>query len=87
MAFDWLNEQSRTFLSRGYLLPGQSAEERIRIIADIAEKYLGIEGFSDKFYDYMSRGFYSLASPIWSNYGTDRGLPVSCFGSYIDDHM
>ena len=87
MAFDWLNEQSRTFLSRGYLLPGQTAEERIRIIADTAEKHLGIEGYADKFYDYMSRGFYSLASPIWSNYGTARGLPVSCFGSYIDDHM
>ena len=87
MAFDWLNEQSRTFLSRGYLLPGQSAEARIRIIADTAEKHLGIEGYADKFYDYMSRGFYSLASPVWSNYGTDRGLPVSCFGSFIDDHM
>ena len=87
MAFDWLNEQSRTFLSRGYLLDGQTAEQRIRIIADAAEKHLSIEGFADKFYDYMGRGFYSLASPIWSNYGTDRGLPVSCFGSYIDDHM
>jgi ribonucleoside-diphosphate reductase alpha chain len=87
MAFDWLNEQSRTFLSRGYLLPGQSAEERIRIIADKAEEYLGIEGYADKFYDYMSRGFYSLASPVWSNYGTGRGLPVSCFGSFVDDNM
>ena len=87
MAFDWLNEQSRTFLSRGYLLEGQTAEQRIRVIADGAEKHLGIEGFADKFYDYMGRGFYSLASPIWSNYGIDRGLPVSCFGSYIDDHM
>ena len=87
MAFDWLNDQSRTFLSRGYLLEGQTAEQRVRIIADTAEKYLGIKGFADKFYDYMGRGFYSLASPIWSNYGTDRGLPVSCFGSYIDDHM
>ena len=87
MGFEWLNEQSRTFLSRGYLLPGQTAEERIRNIADTAEKHLGIEGYADKFYDYMSRGFYSLASPVWSNYGTDRGLPVSCFGSYIDDDM
>ena len=87
MAFDWLNEQSRTFLSRGYLLEGQTAEQRIRIIADAAEQYLSIKGYADKFYDYMGRGFYSLASPIWSNYGTDRGLPVSCFGSFIDDHM
>ena len=87
MAFDWLNEQSRTFLSRGYLSDGQSAEQRIRIIADAAEKHLDIKGFADKFYDYMGRGFYSLASPIWSNYGTDRGFPVSCFGSFIDDSV
>ena len=87
MAFEWLNENSRTFLSRGYLTGDQTPEERVRVIADKAEEYLGIEGFADKFYDYMGRGFYSLASPIWSNYGLDRGLPVSCFGSYIDDNM
>lgn len=87
MAFEWLNDWSRQFLSRGYLLEGQTPEQRIRIIAEAAENYLGIEGFADKFYDYMGRGFYSLASPIWSNYGTDRGLPVSCFGSFIDDTM
>ena len=45
------------------------------------------DGFADKFYGYMARGFYSLASPIWANYGNERGLPVSCFGSYIDDSM
>lgn len=87
MAFEWLNEQSRVFLSRGYLKEDQTPEDRIRLIADTAEKHLGIEGYADKFYNYMSRGFYSLASPIWSNYGTTRGLPVSCFGSFIDDNM
>lgn len=87
MAFEWLNEESRVFLSRGYLKENQTPEQRIRVIADTAEKHLGIEGYADKFYDYMSRGFYSLASPIWSNYGTNRGLPVSCFGSFIDDNM
>jgi len=35
----------------------------------------------------MSRGFYSLASPVWSNYGLTRGLPISCFSSYIGDDM
>ena len=46
-----------------------------------------INGFSDKFYHYMSEGFYSLASPVWSNFGKERGLPVSCFGSNIADDM
>ena len=87
MAFEWLNKDSRKFLSRGYLLEGQTPEERIRQIADKAEVYLGIPGFADKFYDYMGRGFFSLSSPVWSNYGLDRGLPVSCFGSYIEDDM
>ncbi len=83
----WLNENSKKFLSKGYLMEGVTAEERIREIATIAEKYLNKPGFADKFYDYMSRGFYSLASPVWSNYGLARGLPISCFSSYIADDM
>jgi ribonucleoside-diphosphate reductase alpha chain len=83
--FYWLNEESRRFLSRDYLLPGVSAEQRIRQIADYAEGILGIEGFGDKFYDYMARGWYSLATPVWTNFGLRRGLPISCYGSYIED--
>ena len=85
--FYWLNEDSRTFLSRGYLSEGETPEQRIRDIAEKAEEYLNEPGFADKFFDYMARGFYSLASPVWANYGKERGLPVSCFGSYIDDSM
>ena len=84
---DWLNENSRLFLSRGYLTEGVSAEERIKQIADKAEEYLKIDGFSNKFYNYISKGYYSMSSPIWSNFGLDRGLPISCFGSNIDDNM
>jgi ribonucleoside-diphosphate reductase alpha chain len=87
MAFEWLNEESRRFLSRGYLLEGQTAEGRIRQIAEKAQEYLGIEGYADKFYNYMGKGYFSLSSPVWANYGIDRGLPVSCFGSYIEDTM
>ena len=83
----WLNDDSRKFLSRGYLLENETAEQRIRDIAEKAEKYLKIKGFADKFEDYMFQGFYSLASPIWANFGRDRGLPISCFGSYVDDNI
>ena len=85
--FYWLNEDSRTFLSRGYLSEGETPESRIRDIANKAEEYLNEPGFAEKFYEYMSRGYYSLSSPVWANYGKKRGLPVSCFGSYIDDTM
>jgi len=85
--FYWLNEDSKEFLREGYLIEGVEPKERVRQIAENAEEILDEEGFADRFYDYMSRGFYSLASPIWANFGLDRGLPISCFGSYMQDNM
>jgi len=85
--FDWINEESITFLRRGYLSEGEEPLERIRTIAEHAEKLLGIEGFADKFYNYMGKGWYSLSSPVWANFGKNRGLPVSCFGSNIGDNI
>ena len=85
--FDWLTEHSRQFLASGYLSEGETPEKRIKAIADNAEKILNIPGFSEKFFNYMSEGFYSLASPVWSNFGKERGLPISCFGSNVDDDM
>tara|TARA_Y100000389_G_scaffold202979_1_gene249958 strand:+ start:2032 stop:3675 length:1644 start_codon:yes stop_codon:yes gene_type:complete len=87
MGFEWANEDSRTFLSRGYIDGNMTVEERVRNIAQTAENILDKEGFADKFYDYMSRGFYSLSSPVWSNFGTKKGLPISCNGVFVDDNM
>jgi ribonucleoside-diphosphate reductase alpha chain len=83
----WLTENSRKFLESGYLTGDTTPEERILEIAQHAEKILGINGYAEKFYKYMSEGFYSLASPVWSNFGKKRGLPISCFGSCIADDM
>ena len=85
--FKWLTDHSRNFLSAGYISPGTRAETRIKEIADRAEELLGIKGYSEKFYHYMSEGFFSLASPVWSNFGKKRGLPISCFGSNVSDDM
>jgi len=85
--FYWLNEDSKQFLREGYLIEGVEPKERIRQIAENAEEILGKDGFADKFYNYMSKGYYSLASPIWANFGLNRGLPISCFGSYMEDNM
>ncbi|WP_417290719.1 ribonucleoside-diphosphate reductase subunit alpha [Corallibacter sp.] len=85
--FEWLNEYSQQFLEAGYLTEGVTPKQRIREIAERAEHILQIPGYADKFYHYMSEGFFSLASPVWSNFGKERGLPISCFGSHIDDDM
>lgn len=83
----WLNDSSKLFLERGYLLPGQTAEERVDVVANRAEELLNRPGFAKKFKEYFSKGWISLASPVWANYGIERGLPISCFGSYLDDSM
>jgi ribonucleoside-diphosphate reductase alpha chain len=83
----WLTENSRKFLESGYLTDGVTPEGRIREIAENAEKILKIDGYADKFYKYMAEGYFSLASPVWSNFGKQRGLPISCFGSHIADDM
>ena len=83
----WLNSHSRLFLERGYLEEGVQPEDRVKQISKNAEKILNIKGFANKFENYMSRGFYSLATPVWTNFGNKRGLPVSCFGSFIQDKM
>ena len=85
--FYWLNEHSRLFLKRGYLKEGMEPETRYRHISDNAEKILNIKGFGSKFYKYLSKGFYSLSTPIITNFGNGRGLPVSCYNSHIDDTM
>lgn len=81
----WLNDAAKTMLDTGYLLEGVTPKERVRQIAERAEELLDEDGFADTFEEYMSRGFYSLASPVWANFGLDRGLPISCFGSYMTD--
>ena len=83
----WANDDSRLFLSRGYIDGNMTVEERVREIAKTAENILEIDGFADKFYGYMSRGFYSLSSPVWSNFGTKKGLPISCNGVFIEDSI
>ena len=84
---EWLTENSRKFLESGYLTGDTTPEERIREIAENAESILKIKGFANKFYKYMAAGYFSLASPVWSNFGKKRGLPISCFGSHVADDM
>lgn len=85
--YKWLNEASQLFLERDYLTPEQTLHDRITIICNRAEEILGISGFSKRLQDNIKKGWYSISTPILCNFGTDRGLPISCFGSYLEDDM
>ena len=56
-------------------------------IGEAAADILNDYDFADKFCTYMARGYYSLSSPVWSNFGTTKGLPISCNGVYVEDRM
>lgn len=83
----WLNDLSRRFLSGGYLSEGESADDRIQEIAFTAQKLLSKKDFAEKFLDYTAKGYFLFSSPVWANYGKKRGLPISCFGSYVPDTL
>jgi ribonucleotide reductase alpha subunit len=83
----WLTEDSRTYLARGYLDKGQTPEQRVEVIANKAEEILGIKGFSKKVETIFERKHLSFSTPIWANFGTDRGCPISCFNSHISDSV
>ena len=98
--FYWVTDETRQFMEKGYLDPGQTVEERVWEIAQHAENILmkqpttekvGVNnkaianGFAEKFYGAMSRGWFSLSTPVWVNFGKDKGLPISCFGTQVQD--
>ena len=85
--YPWLNEAAMTFLRRDYLEPKMLFSDRVYIMASRAERLSGVSGLAARFTENLKRGWYSLASPIWTNFGNDRGLPISCFGSYVSDTM
>ncbi len=85
--YRWLTEMSEHFLRQDYLVGDESVDERVDVICNTAEKILGKPGFAKAFKENIKKGWYSLSTPIWNNFGTDRGLPISCFGSYIEDSM
>ena len=85
--YKWATPLTLEFLERDYLRPGQTLDERVTEICAAAERILAIEGFGERFKEHVKQGHYSLSTPVWTNFGTDRGLPISCFGSHVQDDM
>ena len=82
----WLNEESQQVLNRGYLLKGETVQDAIERIVTKASLYYDGK-FKEEFRELIERGYMSLSSPIWANCGTKRGLPISCFSTYLPDSI
>ena len=83
----FMDEISVATLSKGYLLPGETPKKAYRRVANAAARRLGKPELENKFFKIIWNGWLGLASPVISNMGTDRGLPISCFGIDTPDSI
>ena len=71
----------------GYLLQGESPKDAYERVAKTVARRLYKPELAEVFFDYIWKGWLNLASPVLSNTGTDRGLPISCFGIDVADSI
>ena len=74
-------------ISNGYLLPGEKPKDAYWRVSSAVARRLNKPQLASKFFDYIWKGWLNLASPVLSNTGTDRGLPISCFGIDVGDSI
>jgi ribonucleoside-diphosphate reductase alpha chain len=74
-------------ISKGYLLKGETPKDAYWRVSATVAKRLGKPEMASKFFDYIWKGWLNLATPVLSNTGTERGLPISCFGIDVADSI
>ena len=85
---DWGNTEIYVkTISKGYLLAGETPKDAYWRVSTSVARRLGKPQMASKFFDYIWRGWLNLATPVLSNTGTDRGLPISCFGIDVADSI
>jgi len=71
----------------GYLYNGENPKQAYERVCKTVAKQLGRPEMAEIFFEYIWQGWLCLASPVLSNTGTDRGLPISCFGIDVADSI
>ena len=84
---EYFDEISLATISKGYLLPGETPRKAYRRVAIATATRLNRPDLENKFFKILWNGWLGLASPVLSNMGTDRGLPISCFGVDTPDSI
>ena len=85
---DWLKDAGYKTLCGGYLLPGETPKGMYRRVANAAASYYSdSEYYAERFFDIIWKNWLGLASPVLSNMGTNRGLPISCNSIHVSDSI
>jgi len=74
-------------IAGGYLLEGETPKDAYMRVSTTVARRLYKPELAEVFFDYIWDGWLNLASPVLSNTGTDRGLPISCFGIDVADSI
>jgi ribonucleoside-diphosphate reductase alpha chain len=74
-------------ISKGYLLSQETPKDAYWRVSTTIARRLRKPEMASKFFDYIWRGWLCLATPVLSNTGTERGLPISCFGIDVADSI
>jgi ribonucleoside-diphosphate reductase alpha chain len=84
---EWMNEISLSMISKGYLMPDEDVFGAFKRVSKAAARRLKRKDLQPYFYEAMVKNWLCLASPVLSNLGTERGMPISCFGIDTDDSI
>ena len=80
---EYLTESGKTILKDRYLLPTEASPQDA--FARAAKTFADDQAHAQRLYDYASKLWFMFSTPVLSNGGTTRGLPISCFLNYVDD--
>jgi ribonucleoside-diphosphate reductase alpha chain len=84
---EWFDEIGLSMVSKGYLLPHENVFKAFTRVSKASAKRLKRRDLQPFFYEAMTKNWLCLASPVLSNMGTERGMPISCFGIDTDDSI
>ena len=84
---EWMDEIGTSIISQGYLLPEENVFKAFNRVSKASGRRLKRKDLVPFFYEAMEKNWLCLASPVLSNLGTERGMPISCFGIDTDDSI
>ena len=84
---NWMDDISLSMISKGYLLPDEDVFDSFKRVSKAAARRLRRKDLQPFFYEAISKNWLCLASPVLSNLGTERGLPISCYGIDVEDSV
>jgi len=99
LTLNWLKDDQRLFMKRGYLREDETPERRFQTICDTIQRICDQQceqsgsswehtaGIGKRFEDYISAGWVSFSTPVLRNFGAPDNLPISCNHSILEDSL